>query len=116
MAEVPSQVRERHAELSRTLDENAFRYYVLDQPTISDAEYDALMRELRAIEEAHPELVTPDSPTQTVGAPPLERFETVRHLRPMLSLANARNEDELRAWVTRVQNLLARAERFDAGL
>ena len=63
---VPVEVRERHGELSRTLDENAFRYYVLDAPTISDSEYDALMRELEGIEEAHPTLRTADSPTQKV--------------------------------------------------
>jgi DNA ligase (NAD+) len=63
-----------------------YRYYVLDEPAISDAEYDALMRELRALEAAHPELVTPDSPTQRVGAPPGEQFAKVQHVVPMLSL------------------------------
>ena len=81
---------------------------MLDDPEISDAEYDALLSELREIEAEHPELLTPDSPTQRVGAKPLEKFEQVRHLQPMLSLANARNEDELRAWETRMHNLLKR--------
>ena len=75
---------------------------MLDDPEISDPEYDDLLRELIALEEEHPELRTPDSPTQRVGAQPLERFGQVRHLQPMLSLANARNEDELRAWEKRV--------------
>ena len=70
---------------------------MLDDPEVSDADYDALLSELREIEAEHPELLTPDSPTQRVGAKPLEKFEQVRHLQPMLSLANARNEDELRA-------------------
>jgi DNA ligase (NAD+) len=83
-----------------------YRYYVLDEPVISDAEYDALMRELRALEAAHPELVTPDSPTQRVGAPPGEQFAKVQHIVPMLSLANAFDEAEVRAWYDRVVRLL----------
>jgi DNA ligase (NAD+) len=89
-----------------------YRYYVLDDPIISDAEYDALMRELRAIEEQHPELVTPDSPTQRVGAPAAERFAKVRHPQPMLSLANAFDEAGLRAWHDRVVRLLDGASRI----
>jgi DNA ligase (NAD+) len=83
-----------------------YRYYVLDEPAISDAEYDALMCELRALEAAHPELVTPDSPTQRVGAPPGEQFAKVQHVVPMLSLANASDEAEVRAWYDRVVRLL----------
>lgn len=83
-----------------------YRYYVLDEPIISDAGYDALMRELRALEAAHPELVTPDSPTQRVGAPPSEQFARVQHVVPMLSLANASDEAEVRAWYDRVLRLL----------
>jgi len=86
------------------------RYYVLDDPTIGDDEYDALLNELRAIEAEHPELLTPDSPTQRVGAPPLERFEQVEHAEQMLSLANARNEEELRAWETRIRNHFKRLD------
>ncbi len=107
-------VERRAAELRRQLDHHSHRYYVLDDPEVSDAEYDALLNELREIEAEHPELLTPDSPTQRVGAKPLEKFEQVRHLQPMLSLANARNEDELRAWETRIHNLLARQGVEDA--
>ncbi|MEA2478738.1 MAG: ligase, partial [Thermoleophilaceae bacterium] len=99
---------ERAAELRRQLEYHGHRYYVLDDPEIGDDAYDALLGELRAIEAEHPELATPDSPTQRVGGRPLSRFEPVRHLQPMLSLANARGEDELRAWVQRVHNLLAK--------
>src|SRR3954470_7838803 len=99
-------VAQRAAELRRQLEYHGHRYYVLDDPEVSDAEYDELLNELRAIEAEHPELLTPDSPPQRVGAKPLEKFEQVRHLQPMLSLANARNEDELRAWEKRMHNLL----------
>jgi len=98
----------RAAELRRIIEHHSHRYYVLDDPEISDPEYDDLLRELIALEEEHPELRTPDSPTQRVGGAPLERFGQVRHLQRMLSLANARNEDELRAWEKRVQNMLDR--------
>ncbi len=101
-------------ELRRQLDYHNHRYYVLDDPEISDADYDALLNELRAIEAEHPELLTPDSPTQRVGAQPLAKFEEVRHLQPMLSLANARNEDELRAWEKRIKNLLEKQGVPDA--
>jgi DNA ligase (NAD+) len=96
----------RAEELRKQLDYHNRRYYVLDDPEVSDAEYDELMNELRGIEAEHPDLLTPDSPTQRVGAQPLEKFTEVPHLQPMLSLANARNEDELRAWETRMHNLL----------
>jgi DNA ligase (NAD+) len=102
---------ERRAEqLRRELAEHNRRYYVHDDPTIGDDEYDALLDELRAIEADHPELRTPDSPTQRVGAPPLDRFEQVEHAEQMLSLGNARNEEELRAWETRVRNHLKRLD------
>jgi DNA ligase (NAD+) len=80
-------------------------YYVLDAPAISDAEYDALMNELKRIEAAHPELLMPDSPTQRVGGKPAEGFQKVRHSRPMLSLDNAYNAEELAAWDARVRDL-----------
>ena len=83
-------------------------YFVLDQPEISDARYDELMRELRRLEEEHPELVTPESPTQRVGAEPAEGFAEVEHSRPMLSLSNAFDEEELLAWHRRVTSLLER--------
>ncbi len=73
-------------------------YYVLDAPELSDAEYDARMNRLNALEAEHPELITPDSPTQRVGGKPREGFVKTPHSRPMLSLDNAYNEDELRAW------------------
>jgi DNA ligase (NAD+) len=98
----------RAAQLRREIDEHNRRYYVLDDPVISDPEYDDLLRELIRLEQEHPELRRPDSPTQRVGAKPLGRFGQVRHLQPMLSLANARDADELRAWERRVHNLLAR--------
>ena len=85
-------------------------YYVLDQPEISDAEYDALMRELQVLEAAHPDLITPDSPTQRVGGKPREGFVKVRHSSPMLSLENALNEGELRDFDRRVRELLSGAE------
>src|SRR5262252_5854126 len=81
-------------------------YYVLDAPEISDAEYDALLRKLRTLEEKHPELLTPDSPTQRVGGKPREGFIKVRHSSPMLSLDNALNEAELRDFDRRVHELL----------
>ena len=100
----------RAAELRRELELHNHRYYVLDEPAIGDDEYDALLDELRAIEADHPELRTPDSPTQRVGAPPLDRFEPVEHAEQMLSLANARNEEELRAWETRIRNHFKRLD------
>lgn len=96
---------ERAAELRRLLEYHNHRYYVLDDPEVGDDEYDALLNELRDIEAAEPELRTPDSPTQRVGGKPLGKFAQVRHLQPMLSLANARNEEELRAWDARVRKL-----------
>ena len=101
-------VEERAAELRRQLEEHNHRYYVLDDPTVGDDVYDALLDELRGIEAEHPELVRPDSPTQRVGAEPVSRLEKVTHLLPMLSLANARSEEELRAWVARMRSHLAR--------
>jgi DNA ligase (NAD+) len=100
---VPDEARRRHAELSQELDEANYRYYVLDSPTISDADYDRLMREIHALEDESPELVTPDSPTQKVGAPITTDFETVEHLERMQSLDNAFNTDDLSAWVTRAE-------------
>jgi DNA ligase (NAD+) len=99
---------ERAAELRRLLDYHGYRYYVLDDPEIGDDRYDALLDELRAIEAEHPELVTPDSPTQRTGGEPVSDLEKVRHPLPMLSLANARSAEELRAWIARMRNHLAR--------
>ncbi|HEY8491999.1 MAG TPA: NAD-dependent DNA ligase LigA [Dehalococcoidia bacterium] len=100
------EAKARVEELRSLIRYHDYRYYVLDQPEISDAEYDALMRELRQLEEAHPELVTPDSPTQRVGGQPVEAFGIVEHRVPLLSLGNAFSIDELRAWYGRVCRLL----------
>jgi len=104
----------RAAELRRQLEHHNHRYYVLDDPEVSDAEYDALLGELRELEAQNPDLVTPDSPTQRVGGRPLERFAPARHLQPMLSLANAREEQELRAWLERSERILKREGVEDA--
>jgi len=101
---------QRAAELRELLSHHNHRYYVLDDPEIGDDAYDALLNELRGLEEEHPELRTSDSPTQRVGAPPLDRFEQVEHLEAMLSLGNARNEEELRAWENRLANYLKRLD------
>ena len=108
MTELCEADRVRAEELRAVLHEHGRRYYVLDDPSIGDDEYDALLDELRALEAAHPELVTPDSPTQRVGGEPVSGLPKVQHEIPMLSLANARSEEELRAWVTRMRTHLAR--------
>ncbi len=106
---VPVDVRERHAELSRALDENAFRYYVLDAPTISDADYDAAMTELRGIEQAHPSLRTPDSPTQRVMGSFSTDFTPVDHLERLMSLGNVFSAAELHEWAGRARKEAAAA-------
>ncbi|MGI8414347.1 MAG: NAD-dependent DNA ligase LigA, partial [Solirubrobacteraceae bacterium] len=98
----------RAAELHRLLDHHGHRYYVLDDPEIGDDAYDALMDELRGIEAAHPELLSADSPTQRVGGEPVSDLVKVRHPQRMLSLANARSAEDLRAWIARMRNHLAR--------
>ncbi len=102
----PAAAKKRAAELRRELERHNRLYYVKDDPEIGDDSYDALLDELRGLEEAHPKLRTPDSPTQRVGAKPLEGFRQVEHAEQMLSLANARTEEELRAWEKRVRNRL----------
>ena len=97
--------RHRHAELSVEINENDYRYYILDSPLVSDAEYDLLMRELRAIEERHPQLRTPDSPTQRPGGGVSTLFTPVQHLERMLSLDNAFSAEELDAWAARATRL-----------
>jgi DNA ligase (NAD+) len=99
---------ERVAELRRQLDYHGYRYYVLDDPEVSDYDYDMLLDELRGLEAEHPELLTPDSPTQRVGGEPVSDLVKVRHPEPMLSLANARSAEELQAWIQRMRNHLAR--------
>jgi DNA ligase (NAD+) len=104
----PRGVLARAREVRSQLEYHAHRYYVLDDPEIGDDAYDALMDELRALEAEFPQLKSADSPTQRVGAEPVGRLEKVEHLEPMLSLDNARGEEELRAWVTRMKAHLAR--------
>ena len=98
--------KKRVTELRRLIHEANHRYYNLDDPTLSDAEYDRLMEELRALEAAHPELDRPDSPTHRVGAPPVDEFAKTRHLVPMMSLENIKDEDEFREWVARLRKIL----------
>jgi len=97
----PPELAARAAELRETLERASHDYYVLDAPTLSDAEYDRLFHELKRLEEAHPELRTADSPTQRVGAEPASKLEKTEHLAPMLSLDNAFGPEELEAWETR---------------
>ena len=96
-------VVKRAEELRRQIEYHNYRYYVLDDPEIPDAEYDRLMRELQALEAVHPDIVTPNSPTQRVGAKPRDGFREVRHDVPMLSLNNCFSEEELRAFDRRVR-------------
>ena len=99
----PATIKKEIAELREKLRYHEYRYYVLDEPEISDAAYDRMMERLKKIEAAHPELVTPDSPTVRVGGVPRDGFQTVRHARPMLSLDNAFSYDALREWDRRVR-------------
>jgi DNA ligase (NAD+) len=107
---MPETIEKRIADLRGRIEKANYEYHVLDQPTISDEAYDALIRELRALEEKHPELVTPESPTQRVGAIPSDRFAPVEHARPMLSLSNVFDEAELRAFDQRVRKGLGRED------
>lgn len=104
------QTEQRATELRQLIEHHNRLYHTLDNPEISDEDYDALFSELLQLEEARPELRDPDSPTQKVGGPTSGRFAPVTHEQPMLSLANARNEEELRAWETRLRNHLARRD------
>jgi DNA ligase (NAD+) len=104
----PADAAARAAELREQVAHHSYRYHVLDDPEVGDDVYDALFNELLALETEYPELVRPDSPTQRVGEEPVSALQKVRHLRPMLSLANARSEEELRAWVARMRSHLAR--------
>ncbi|HJV49184.1 MAG TPA: NAD-dependent DNA ligase LigA [Geothrix sp.] len=110
-------LRQRMKDLADQVRMHRHRYYVLDQPLLSDAEYDALERELRDLEAAHPDLADPNSPTHRVGAPPVDFFEKRRHAVPMLSLDNAYSEAELREWETKWRKLSPEAEaRYAAEL
>jgi DNA ligase (NAD+) len=105
MASVSKDVEKKIEALREKIRHHEYLYYVLDQPAISDAEFDKLMRELKDLEAKHPKLLTPDSPTQRVGGKPREGFVKVPHSSPMLSLDNTYNEEELRAWERRVHEL-----------
>ena len=107
MSDSPAKPAEQ---LRHELERHNRLYYVLDEPEVGDDVYDELLDELRALEADHPELRTPDSPTQRVGAPPLDRFQRVEHREAMLSLGNARNEEELRGWENRLANYLKRLD------
>lgn len=104
-----SSLGERIEELRTQIREHNHRYYILDQPVVSDAEFDAMVRELIALEEEHPDLITPDSPTQRVGTPVSELFRPVTHLRPMFSLDNAESREKVAAWEARMERQLGRA-------
>ncbi|MED5075720.1 NAD-dependent DNA ligase LigA, partial [Anoxybacillus geothermalis] len=103
------QAERRAAELRELLNRYGYEYYVLDRPSVPDAEYDRLMQELIAIEEQYPELKTSDSPTQRIGGPPLEAFRKVAHRVPMMSLANAFGEGDLRDFDRRVRQEVGEA-------
>ncbi len=101
-----SDVRTQIEDLRSQVNEHLYRYHVLDDPTISDAQFDALMAELKRLEEENPELITPDSPTQRVGAPIGDLFQPVRHLRPLFSLDNATSREDLETWEQRLERQL----------
>lgn len=107
-----AKAKERIEKLKSEINHHNYRYYVLDNPEISDAEYDELMRELEGLEEKYPQFLTPDSPTQRVGAAPVAAFGVVEHPRPLLSLGNAFSSDELIAWYKRTSKLIA-GQKFD---
>jgi DNA ligase (NAD+) len=106
MATKKASLEERAAELRRQIDHHNYLYYVEAKPTVSDKEFDRLLKELEDLEAAHPELVTPDSPTQRVGGQPIEGFQTVIHRHPMLSIDKAFNANDLREFDTRTRKLL----------
>jgi DNA ligase (NAD+) len=108
----PEKARERIEKLRAEINHHNYRYYVLDDPEVADAEYDGLMRELKALEEKYPQFLTPDSPTQRVGAAPVEAFGVVEHPLPLLSLGNAFSSEELTAWYNRISRLIP-GQKFD---
>ena len=106
----PQAWRNRLDQLKREINYHNYRYHVLDSPVISDYEYDRLIKELREIETAHPDWITPDSPSQRAGAAPIEKFTKVQHPAPILSLANAFDEDDVKAWYERVSKIDSRVK------
>src|ERR1044071_4050122 len=101
------------ARLRQEIDTHNYQYYVLDDPKISDADYDELFQRLLELERAHPELITPDSPTQKVGAAPLTSFKTVRHTLAMLSLSNATDRDDMEEFQDRIKRFLKTTDPID---
>ena len=104
------EIKQRIDELKNQINHHNYRYYVLDSPEVSDNEYDLLIRELKQLEGKYPQFLTPDSPTQRVGAAPVEALGVVEHPLPLLSLGNAFSEEELKTWYTRISKLLDQAE------
>ena len=104
--------KRRVEELRARIEHHSYRYYVLDAPEISDAEFDLLLRELRTLEQKHPDLLTPDSPTQRVGGAPAARFAPVKHSARLLSLDNVFDDEELVAWRERVVKGLGREPSY----
>jgi DNA ligase (NAD+) len=111
--EKKEQAKTRIAQLKKNINDHNYRYYVLDDPEISDSAYDRLMGELESVEKQNPELVTSDSPTQRVGASPLKEFNTVRHTLPMLSLANCFEQEEVREFDRRLKKYLKRTDDIE---
>ena len=110
-----SSLLQKYEDLKREIHFHSYRYHVLDSPIISDYEYDRLINELRQIETEHPTWVTPDSPSQRAGAPPLDKFVKVRHPAPILSLANAFSPEDLNAWFDRIRKIDDRVDSSEAG-
>lgn len=109
----PRKLLEEIASLRAAIDHHNYRYHVLDDPELSDGEYDALFDRLRALETEHPELITPDSPTQRVGAAPQGEFRTVLHRLPMLSLDKSTTLDEIDAWDARCRSRLGTQDELE---
>jgi len=105
-------IKEQIENLRAEINRHNYRYYVLDSPEISDAEYDGIIRELQRLETEYPQFLTPDSPTQRVGAAPIEAFGVVEHPLPLLSLGNVFSREELLNWYTRISKLAA-GEQFN---
>jgi DNA ligase (NAD+) len=113
MGPTRKEIKSEILRLRQEVEKHNYYYYVLDNPLISDAEYDRLFRRLVELEREHPELASPDSPTQKVGAPPLEKFGAVRHTVPMLSLNNANNREEMEEFTERIQRFIRSPELIE---
>jgi DNA ligase (NAD+) len=113
MSDIPDTIIDQVNTLRKEINEHNYNYYVLDEPVIPDIEYDNLMRALQALEKKYPQLIAPDSPTQRVGAEPLDSFKQFKHASPMLSLDNVFNDDELEAFNQRIQQRLGVSKEID---